>query len=191
MILNPVALWAVDSTLRMSACEACRHRQGSGRPGGGGAGAESRTGISLSKHAPPQPHSPKSYSRLQSCAVRQTCDLHPSHCTPPPPRRRTTPAPTSDDCGKKRNLLLGKSCWAIFGTHNPPPPPLFQYRGAAARLPPRRGGGGLLSLGFTRQVQSSGGGDAQPPTATPAPVGTDGGAHSPRSGQGRSSEDPT
>ena len=64
-----------------------------------------------------------------------------------------------------------------------------QRRGAAARLPPR--GGGLLSLGFTRQVQSSGGGGAQPPTAAPAPAGADGGAHSPRSGQGRSSEDPT
>ena len=64
-----------------------------------------------------------------------------------------------------------------------------QRRGAAARLPTR--GGGLLSLGFTRQVQSSGGGDAQPPTAAPAPAGADGGAHSPRSGQGRSSEDPT
>ena len=60
-----------------------------------------------------------------------------------------------------------------------------QHRGAAARLPPR--GGGLLSLGFTRQVQSSGGGGAQPPTAAPAPAGADGGAHSPRSGQGRRS----
>ena len=37
-----------------------------------------------------------------------------------------------------------------------------QRRGAAARLPPR-GGGGLLSLGFTRQVQSSGGGAPNPP----------------------------
>ena len=64
-----------------------------------------------------------------------------------------------------------------------------QRRGAAARLPPH--GGGLLSLGFTRQVQSSGGGGAQPPAAAPAPAGADGGAHSPRSGQGRSSEDPT
>ena len=53
------------------------------------------------------------------------------------------------------------------------------------------GGRGLLTLSFTRQVQSSGGGGAQPPTAAPAPVGADGGAHSPRSGQGRSSEDPT
>ena len=64
-----------------------------------------------------------------------------------------------------------------------------QRRGAAARLPPRAGG--LLSLGFTRQVQSSGGGGAQPPAAAPASAGADGGAHSPRSGQGRSSEDPT
>ena len=55
----------------------------------------------------------------------------------------------------------------------------------------RPAGGGLLSLGFTRQVQSSGGGGAQPPTAAPAPAGADGGAHSPRSGQGPSSEDPT
>ena len=53
------------------------------------------------------------------------------------------------------------------------------------------GGGGLLSLGFTRQVQSSGGGGAQPSTAAPAPAGADGGAHIPRSGQGRSLEDPT
>ena len=34
-------------------------------------------------------------------------------------------------------------------------------------------------------------GGAQPPTAAPALAGADGGAHSPRSGQGRSSEDPT
>ena len=56
---------------------------------------------------------------------------------------------------------------------------------------PAGGGGGLLSLGFTRQVQSSEGGGAQPSTAAPAPAGADGGAHSPRSGQGHSSEDPT
>ena len=36
-----------------------------------------------------------------------------------------------------------------------------QRRDAAARLPPR--GGGLLSLGFTRQVQSSGGGERPTP----------------------------
>ena len=39
-----------------------------------------------------------------------------------------------------------------------------QHRDAAARLPARAGGrGGLLSLGFTRQVQSSGGGGGNPP----------------------------
>ena len=65
-------------------------------------------------------------------------------------------------------------------------------RSAGVRQPVcRPTGGGLLSLGFTRQVQSSGGGGAQPPAAAPAPAGADGGAHSPRSGQGRSSEDPT
>ena len=65
-------------------------------------------------------------------------------------------------------------------------------RNAGMRQPVcRPAGGGLLSLGFTRQVQSSGGGSAQPPTDAPASAGADGGAHSPRSGQGRSSEDPT
>ena len=44
---------------------------------------------------------------------------------------------------------------------------------------PARGGGGLLSLGFTRQVQSSGGGGAQP---APLLAGADGGAYSLRSG---------
>ena len=48
----------------------------------------------------------------------------------------------------------------------------------------RPAGGGLLSLGFTRQVPSSGGGGAQPSTAAPALAlaGADGGVHSPGSG---------
>ena len=64
-----------------------------------------------------------------------------------------------------------------------------QGHGSLSAGPRGGGGGGLLSLGFTRYVQPSGRGDAQHPTA--APAGVDGGAHGPRSGQGRSSEDPT
>ena len=48
-------------------------------------------------------------------------------CQPPPPPDQ------SDHCGKKRNLQLGKSDWAIFGaetfgSQTPPPllPPLFK-----------------------------------------------------------------
>ena len=107
--------------------------------------------------------------------------------TPPPPGRRF-------HSGKQRNLQKEILIWGFFGTQffwvpDPPPsPPSFLiHRGAAARMPAR--GGGLLSLGFTRQVQPLGGGDAQPPAA--APAGADGGVHSPRSGQGRSSKDPT
>ena len=103
----------------------------------------------------------------------------------------------------KETLMEATVGTHTLGSQRPPPPPSLQigraaggadcqrcpsqHRGAAARMPAR--GGGLLSLGFTRQVQPSGGGDAQPPAA--APAGADGGAHSPRSGQGRSSEGPT
>ena len=106
-----------------------------------------------------------------------------------PPRRGAAPPPSL--CGRAGRAQERGSATrggrAARGADRQGRP--AQRRNAAARLPPR--GGGLLSLGFTRQVQSSGGGSAQPPTAAPASAGADGGAHSPRSGQGRSSEDPT
>ena len=110
---------------------------------------------------------------------------------PPPPRHGAAPPPPPSLRGGAGQAQERGSATrggrAVRGADRQGRP--SQRRGAAARLPPR--GGGLLSLGFTRQVQSSGGGGAQPPTAAPAPAGADGGAHSPRSGQGRSSEDPT
>ena len=106
---------------------------------------------------------------------------------PPPARRSPPPSLRGGAAQAQERGSATRGGRAACGADRQGCP--SQRRGAAARLPPR--GGGLLSLGFTRQVQSSGGGGAQPPTAAPAPAGADGGAHSPRSGQGRSSEDPT
>ena len=67
-------------------------------------------------------------------------------------------------------------------------------RSTGARQPVCRpaGGGGALEPGLhSASAVIRRGGGAQPPTAAPSPAGADGGAHSPRSGQGRSSEDPT
>ena len=106
----------------------------------------------------------------------------------PPPARRSPPPSLRGRAGRAQERgSATRGGRAARGADRQGRP--AQRRDAAARLPPR--GGGLLSLGFTRQVQSSGGGSAQPPTAAPASAGADGGAHSPRSGQGRSSEDPT
>ena len=106
----------------------------------------------------------------------------------PPPARRSPPPSLRGRAGRAQERgSATRGGRAARGADRQGRP--AQRRNAAARLPPR--GGGLLSLGFTRQVQSSGGGSAQPPTAAPASAGADGGAHSPRSGQGRSSEDPT
>ena len=106
----------------------------------------------------------------------------------PPPARRSPPPSLRGRAGRAQERgSATRGGRAARGADRQGRP--AQRRDAAARLPPR--GGGLLSLGFTRQVQSSGGGGAQPPAAAPASAGADGGAHSPRSGQGRSSEDPT
>ena len=106
----------------------------------------------------------------------------------PPPARRSPPPSLRGRAGRAQERgSATRGGRAAHGADRQGRP--AQRRNAAARLPPR--GGGLLSLSFTRQVQSSGGGSAQPPTAAPASAGADWGAHSPRSGQGRSSEDPT
>ena len=104
----------------------------------------------------------------------------PGAAQPPPP-----PAPSVGGQGRHRYAAMrqGVAGQQLGQTVSGAP------RSTGARQPVCRPAGGLLSLGFTRQVQPSGGGDAQPPTA--APAGADGGAHSPRSGQGRSLEDPT
>ena len=106
--------------------------------------------------------------------------------SPPPPARRSPPPPPPPSVGgqdrhKSAAVRHGGGQGSAWG--RPSRAPLAAQGCDSPSAAP--GGGGLLSLGFTRQVQSSGGGGgAQPPTAAPAPVGVDEGAHS-------SSEDPT
>ena len=102
----------------------------------------------------------------------------------PPPARRSPPPSLRGGAGRAQERGRGRAA------------PRRDCQGAPCSAGMRQpvchpGGRGLLSVALTRQVHSSGGGGAQPPTAAPISAGADGGAHSPRFGPGRSSEDPT
>ena len=78
----------------------------------------------------------------------------------PPPRHAAPPPPFVGGAGQAQERgSATRGGRAARGADRQGRP--SQRRGAAARLPPR--GGGLLSLGFTRQVQSSGEGGRPTP----------------------------